>query len=533
MYGEEENEQPSITPNFIPALLRYKWYIVLTAIPLAIISAVIVISLPPVYRSEGMVMVETQKIPKELVQTTVTTAAKERIDIIKQRVMTRDKLISVIKKFDYFELDENSPIKAGQVVGSVRRAINVNVITSRSSRRGPQNAIAFQVSFDSRSPAIAHAMANELVTMFLSENIKVRTQFASETTEFLRNEAAKIKQELDTIEAAVAEFKLKNKDSLPEHLSLMNEMRTNSIYRLDTLNRDIRLTEDQLEVLRAQLSIYGDNNSKGGDEALAKAPPSEKLSRLRARYRELSLTYRPEYPDLVALREQIDLLETAAAAEVSEPALSSGSGENQPAQKRVKGLAVELSNLRLDKKELEAEIAKLEERIIKVPLVERGLIDLNRGYRTRLNQYNAITSKIMDASMAESLELSLQAEKFSILEPPMLPRVPVAPDRVILLAAGLAFSLGFPIMIALGLGFLDKTIRNPKDLQKIVGELPVVSIAFIQDEYKNERERGRIRLWFVVAAIAFLIVSLMVHFLVMPIDQIAERALARFGIFIY
>ena len=43
-------------------------------------------------------------------------------------------------------------------------------------------------------PEVANKVANELVTLFLDENIKQRTERASETTEFLTREADKLGQ---------------------------------------------------------------------------------------------------------------------------------------------------------------------------------------------------------------------------------------------------------------------------------------------------------------------------------------------------
>ncbi len=525
VYSEDEQEQSGITPNFIPALLRYKWYIVLTSIPLLIIASLVVISLPPIFRSQGTVMVETQSIPTELVQTTVTSAAKERIEVIRQRVMTREKLLTVIRNYEYFELDENNPIQIGQVIDSVRRSIYLDVIESQTDRR-TKVAIAFTVGFDSRSPAIAHSMANDLVTLFLSENVKVRTQRASNTTAFLRAEADKVKKELDQIEASVAEFKQQNKDSLPEHLPLLEDMRLQFKERLENINREIRLSTGQIELIKAQLSLQGE---EGGPQGL----PGDELGELKAMYRELSLKYRPEHPDLVELRQRIGLLESshAVAGAVEGEAASLGGGS--AVRKRLSSLELEINRLRMDKKETETEITEIEQRILNVPIVERGFIDLKRGYEAKLSQYNSITGKIMDAAMAESLEQSLQAEKFSIIEPPILPQVPVAPDRILLLAAGVCLSFGFPIAIALALGFFDKTIRSRSDFQRLFAAYPQVSLGRLKDENKLALERKKIRAWFVILVLLFLSTMVLIHFLVMPLDQIVEKVLARFGIFIY
>src|SRR5262245_39202233 len=57
---------------------------------------------PPTYLSEGKILVESQQIPTDLVRPTVTATAQERIQVIQQRVMTRDKLLTIMDKYQNF-----------------------------------------------------------------------------------------------------------------------------------------------------------------------------------------------------------------------------------------------------------------------------------------------------------------------------------------------------------------------------------------------------------------------------------------------
>ncbi|WP_228378203.1 hypothetical protein [Teredinibacter turnerae] len=511
--------------NYIPALLRYKWYILITTIPLIVIAGIIVASLPPIYLSAGTVMVETQKIPQSLVQTTVTTAVKERIDIIKQRVMTRDRLLSVIRQHGYFQLDESSPIQVNQVITNVRRSVLLEVEETRVGRE--KSVIAFRVGFESREPRIAYEMANDLVTLFMSENIKVRTERASETTEFFRQEAAKVKSELDKTEAAVAEYKQKNKDALPEHLRLYGDMRAQATEKLNNINRDIRSARQQIELIKTQMALA--QPGEGVDGVYL----DPRLSQLQQRYKELSMLYKPDYPDLVALREQIELLKSNPLSQ--EDIEQAPVGDLSVASK-LDELEQEIASLQMDRKETEESIADLENRILKVPLVERGLIELNRDYDAKLSEYNQLAAKIGEASRAESLEQEMLAEKFSLLEPPRLPRVPSAPNRIKLMAMGVIVAFGAPIGIALLIGHFDSSIRSRKVLERAVSGrrgLPVLEVNYIRTEAESSGQRRRIRKSFIIAMAGLLLAALIFHFFVMDVGDLMEKVLERFGIFIY
>ena len=58
--------------------------------------------LPAVYVAEGKLLVELQQIPTELVRSTITASAKQRIQVIEQRIMTRENLLALADKYQMF-----------------------------------------------------------------------------------------------------------------------------------------------------------------------------------------------------------------------------------------------------------------------------------------------------------------------------------------------------------------------------------------------------------------------------------------------
>ena len=74
--------------------LKYYWMILRRRYPYMVGAFIVVLGtavifavwLPPIYRSEARILVESQQIPSELVRSTVTALADERIQVIKQRI---------------------------------------------------------------------------------------------------------------------------------------------------------------------------------------------------------------------------------------------------------------------------------------------------------------------------------------------------------------------------------------------------------------------------------------------------------------
>ena len=176
--------------DYIDALTRYKGRMIATILVISIFSAAIAFVLPPVFRSTATILIEQQEIPQDLVRSTVTSFADQRIQVISQRVMTRANLMQIIKKYDlYVEEQKKEPTEV--IIDKMRDDIKMNTISADvvdpRNGRPTQATIAFTLSFDSKSPKLAQQVTNELVSLYLNENLKSRTQMAVETSGYDRN----------------------------------------------------------------------------------------------------------------------------------------------------------------------------------------------------------------------------------------------------------------------------------------------------------------------------------------------------------
>jgi uncharacterized protein involved in exopolysaccharide biosynthesis len=156
--------------------------------------------------SEGKILVESQQIPTDLVRPTVTATAKERIQVIQQRVMTRDNLLALLDKYNLYA-DRRDRLSRTELLDQMRDNIHVEPIDLDQSSGGRAQTIALKVGFSDRRADLATRVANELLTLFLNEDARNRTNRAMETTRFLARESQRLEGELASIEAKVAEAK--------------------------------------------------------------------------------------------------------------------------------------------------------------------------------------------------------------------------------------------------------------------------------------------------------------------------------------
>lgn len=509
MYDDEPQSPPS---NIVPVLLRYKWPLAGLIAGLMVLAFIVIAAIPPVYRAEAVVMVETQQIPMDLVQSTVTAAASEQIGIIEQRVMTRQNLQEIIDKYPYFESQQLSDYERDQLLRRFVKNIELNVASAQKGRESV--AIGFTVSYANKNPVISQQVTQDLVSLFLSENVRARTARASETTEFLRAEAAKIRSELDLIEAKVADYKRENKDALPEHLNLYIGMREDTRQRLSDIDRDLTIAQEQQRILNTQLALGSDQSG---------IPVGSLLDELKLQYQRMLMQYTPQHPEVVVLREQIAALEKdpESAAQFQELA---GMRE---ARKQLVNLQLKIDDLQQVRTREQEKLEDIQNRIIKIPQVERAFVSIKRDYETISSQYDAIVAKMQNAEIAESLEQQAKAERFVLLEAPVVPVYPNAPDRMKMLTVASAAAFGLPLGLAFVFGFLDKSVRRPELLPDLGAPL-LMELPYVPTRAERERRQLWVKRLAVGIPVALLVILLLVHVLVAPLGSVAEAIAARF-----
>src|SRR5580692_2659487 len=88
--------------HYIGILKRRVLYFAIPFASIVILGFLIVAIQRPIYHAEGKILVESPEIPTDLVAPTVTAAATERIQVIQQRLMSRDNLVPIMNKFGLF-----------------------------------------------------------------------------------------------------------------------------------------------------------------------------------------------------------------------------------------------------------------------------------------------------------------------------------------------------------------------------------------------------------------------------------------------
>ena len=248
---------------------RYRYI----AIPLVLgLAASVAASLfwPPTYRSVATILIQDSSIPEDFIGITVDTYADRRVQVITQRVMTTSSLVSVIERLNLYSIDR-SDTAISQIAMRMRKDINLELVNAegtnpRTSRR-VQQTIAFTLSFDYGDPVTAQSTLEELVTLYLDENVRTRRERVSETVELLRTEAENHRRTVERLEAELAAFKEQHAGKLPDQI-LAKQRQQDLIQRelLDISKRLEALNEKRI-YLTAQMAQIDPTDFPVKDEA--------------------------------------------------------------------------------------------------------------------------------------------------------------------------------------------------------------------------------------------------------------------------
>ncbi|OEC35133.1 polysaccharide chain length determinant protein, PEP-CTERM locus subfamily [Pseudomonas cuatrocienegasensis] len=488
------------------------------------VSLVVAVTIPPVFQSTGTILVESQQISADLVAASNTAYADERIEIIRQRVMTREHLLRIIDKYKLFSSDGKS-LTVSEKIDEMRTSIRVSLVNAEVKGRGLAT-IAFRVSFEHQRPDIANKVANELVTLFLDENIKQRTERASETTEFLTREADKLRVELERLENQLAAFKQDNGNALPEHQELRMNMLSRTEAELKEVDRDYKTAQEELRFLDLELSAANAGLTAKTGSAYPTANASPNLASLKAEYTQLLSLYKEAHPDVRALKRQIDALE--ASGSDGESALSQSDLEVARVQAKIAAANARVVSLAAQRQALLAKIEGYERQILQTPQIERGLVTLMRDHENARKKYEEIRTKQMGAQISENLEQENKAERFVLLEPPLMPERPVKPNRKKIAALGFFLALAGSGGMVVFLETLNQRVRGADALTSVLGKRILVSIPYIFTQAELKRRRRWLAIM-IVSAILVVVTSLvLLHLLYMPLDLLVFKALARF-----
>jgi uncharacterized protein involved in exopolysaccharide biosynthesis len=579
-----EKEGPSLA-DLIEIVRRRARVIGITFAVAFIATCVLAMAWPPTFRSTGTILIEQQEIPTDLVRSTVSSYADERVQMISQRVMTTQNLLDIIRRYGLYESLQKRESREN-VIDRMRddiqfRMISADVVDPRTGT--PRRAtIAFTVSYDNASPDLAVKVANEITSLYLNENLSSRSRLAEDASTFLTTEGDRLSKQIAELESKLAAFKEKNISQLPELVQLNMQLLDRTEQQLRDAVTEQRSYAQQKVYLEAQLAQLKPNSmmfSDSGDRILS---PADRLRSLKSELASARALYAEDHPDIARLEREIAGLEEQGAITVDDNDLlrqleaaraelgaarekySAEHPDVKSAERTVAALEAELSKPRAaatrrlpetpdnpafiqiqaqlssivnDQRALAGKIASLREqadsyqkKVAMSPVVEREYRELSRDYENAQARYHEVRAKQNEAQLAQNLETNRKGERFTLIEPPLPPEEPVSPNRLAVFIIGLILSLSMASGVAALREAMDTSVRGRRDVESLGHSAPLAMIPIIVTAADVARGKKRWRFAAGGAMASVVIALLAIHLFFRPLDTLWFIVMRRLGI---
>jgi polysaccharide chain length determinant protein (PEP-CTERM system associated) len=540
-------------------LFRARWWmVVLPAVVLGPMATLYSMRLPDKFRSSTVILVTPQKVPSSFVTSTVTADIQDRLSTIRQQVLSRTALETVIQELGLFP-KQRSERTMEEVVELMRKDISITVA------RDGREANSFGISFSYQDPRLAMQVAGKLATLFIDGNLKAREQQAIGTTQFLGDEIERYRAEVRSREEEIYAFRRKYMHESPDQLvsnqarltELQNRMQINATNLNAAKDRKIILqqqlsdiekrVQDERERRVAEAREAAERASAGGepgigsrggllDQRPALSAQERELERQREELARLRATHTERHPDVVRLAASVRRLEEESAREKrasAQPSASSESprGRDMPAPSPRVEYPPTYDQIKTDILRAEAEVSRtiaenfqlqrtiegFQSRIAAVPQRQLELQQLSEGYNNVKAVLERLTDNKLQADMASNMEVKQKGEQFKVLDPASLPDKPVAPNRLRLVAAGFLGGGGFGAGLVLLLDLLNRGFRSREDAAEVLG-IPVLGVIPNIVSPADVQRRRKLCFWGSGLSAAILLSSaLIVHVAVKPI----------------
>ena len=506
--------------DYMAMLKRHTIVISIIIITVSLAALLVAALLPPTYEASGTILLVPQEISSALVPESVSDYADQKVEMVKQRVMTRDNLIAIIHKFHLYE-KHGRPLPTSQAIDLFRQHISIDPIIDPEAKANDRT-IAFRVSFIGPYPNIVSDVDNELVTLFLNENAKVGLARANDATTFLGQQASNLQDQLDKVSKQVADFKMQNSNALPENKDVLMSSYQATESALQETARSYQTTQDEITNLEIELTAAKTGDVSNTNDSSTASDPAVELARLETEYSKLSAMYNENHPTMVMLRSKIATLKKTIATD-SGTSNMTGNPITAQIEAKIRAAQSQLSMMAQQEASLRGRLAAIEHDLLREPQVEQQLSAMQVNYDAIKKKYDDLRGKQSAAQETASLQEENKAERFELIDPPVMPDRPIKPNRIKIALAGILLSVAAAVGFTILLESSQQKVRGTAATTAIMRAPPLVVIPEIRSpaEIAHRKRQLHRSLWAIF--ITTIIAVLVIHLFVIPINVLIHK----------
>jgi polysaccharide chain length determinant protein (PEP-CTERM system associated) len=469
--------------QYLRAAWRRRWMGVIVAWLICGIGWVAVYTIPNQYESGARLFVDADAVLTPLLRgLAADSAPTTQLEILQRTLLSRPNLEKLVSKTD-LDLTLNSPSDRERLLTRLGNEIHVT----------PQTKNLFTINYRDKSPKLAHDVVQTLLTIFVESATGGSRTDMENARRFLERQIQSYEQQLRGAEKRRADFRARYIEILPAdnnpNVPALEGARTNA-QQLEGRLQDALISRDALkqEVENTPPMLVVESGGPNGG-TINGQPVKTKVQEAEEQLRMLLLKDTDQHPDVIAQRKLIQSLKTApkdpptpdeiaakqaVARDPNANAIKRSLPNPVYEQLKVKLIEADTGIITLQRQRDDA--VRYRERLEKVQREQPGLIaeyqNMDRDYTVLRRNYEELLGRLQSANIAQAADTQADKVKLQIIDPPEIPRLPVAPNRMLLvtgvLLGGLMTGAGLTVLF----GQLDRSFSTVDELRNL--GLPVL-----------------------------------------------------------
>ena len=323
----------------------------------------------------------------------------------------------------------------------------------------PEQGQLIKFTYDSTSPQLAALVANGVADSFINTSLQRRYEASAYARNFLERQINKTRGDLERSERAVVAYAQQQgiittggggvgADGKPTGgNSDTNSLQGESLVQLNAALG--AATARRVAAEGAYREALGTGPTSDVNNSVL--PLRQELAKLQSDYQQKREFMKPEHPEMLSLQSQISELQRQIAAQVSQA--SSG---------RINGLLADYRAALSAEQALQARVAHLKGDVLDLRGRSIQYTILQREVDTNRSLYDALLQRYKQIGVAGGVGMA----PVSIVDRAQAPTFPFKPNLLVNLLVGLGLGLIAGVASAIGLEFLNDTIKTRDDVRR-------------------------------------------------------------------
>ena len=462
------------------AISKRRWSIFGLTVLVAILAALIVSSMRPIYRSTATLLIEQGKSKVVSIEEVYSQGLIQReyyqtqVEILKSDELAR----KVVEKLKLTKHPEYDPRQAQP--GWFSRLTSIGALKEDDTRSDEdvlksvvdrfrselqvqlvRNSQLVQISFTSHDRDLAAKVPNALADVYIESDLEARMAMTQKASEWLRERMGELRAKVDASEKVLQDFR--DRQNIVDAKGLAMSGASKQLEELTRSLVEARQRRAEAESAYALVQQIRAGRSQVNYDSIPAVLRNSLVQRMKEqeadaekRLSDAAKRYGPEHPKMIQARAEL-----ASARETTQRQI----------QDVVAGISKDYEVARANEAAVERALVQSKADIQGLNRKEFQLGVLERDVQQNRNLYEMFVNRLKETSAAGDLQSTIAR----VIDPATVPVQPYSPKKKQIVMIAAVTTLILAAMLALLLDRLSNTINSTTDVENRLG-FPVLGV---------------------------------------------------------